>query len=423
MKRACICTIGLLALVLMAAGAWAGTGNFTLVQAARPITRTYPGVAADVLGIRTGMTVSQAEAIAKQSYPSETPATAAPLSLPFDGGALQTQPLVPYIRFSKNTAHTSDNLVLFPTTPATGSTLYHILRYITFHKVAGSVTQYPPISAIRASLIRKYGPPSFQVKEGPSGRPGVLYGEYGRLGMAWVFSKDAHLNCTSGRCVGRWVNGEMQGLTHSQGANDRSLRKACGTSAGSPAVFKIIALIDASGKGEATAGGVSVSMWDAQACVNDGEQVRKQLEAAVAKFSGPKTLTSLPGASETVPPGAGPFSFYGDFGNVVGGQHPLVRPPTLMLAEDGSVALLHLQWSDWGKGIARATGVWSASSCDPSCADGKRTTRPVRVTLWSPGHVAGHWVYRCILINPGHPKRDMIDRACISGDRYTPIPP
>ncbi len=110
-----------------------------------------------------------------------------------------------------------------------------------------------------------------------------------------------------------------------------------------------------------------------------------------------------------------PISFYGDIGNPVGGQNPLlVRPTTLLLAEDGSVALVHLRWSGWGTTVAQATGVWSASSCDPSCAAGKRTTAPASLTLSSPGLVDGHRVYRCFQISPPHPQRDIADHGCIS---------
>lgn len=111
------------------------------------------------------------------------------------------------------------------------------------------------------------------------------------------------------------------------------------------------------------------------------------------------------------------ISFYGDIGNVVNGAYRknplLVRPSTLLLTEDGSVALIHLRWSGWGTSVARATGVWSSSNCTPSCATGKLTQRPARLTLSRPGLVCGHRVYRCFQISPPHPRRDIADRACI----------
>lgn len=423
MKQTYFCTMGLLALVLMAANAKAGATNFTLAQTAKPITRTYPGVDASILGIRTGMTVSQAEAVAKKSYSKERPGSAFPLSFFFTGGKFQTKPLVPYVSFSKQTAQGGDYLSLYVTTPATGSTVYYITRNINFNAGTANVPLYPPIDAIRASLIKKYGPPSYQEKIGPAAVQTGVPGQAGKLVLAWVFSKDSRLTCQSRSCVGPMMQQESMNLGESKPQYDQFLQQMCGTSAGSPAVFKIVATIDASGKGKTTADVVTVFMWDAQACVDDGDQVFDQFHAAVAKRTKPKPQASLPGASESVPPGSGPLSFYGDIGGVIGNQSStVVHPSSLMLTENGSVALIHLQWSDWGKGIARATGVWSASSCTPNCAAGKRMTSPARLTLWSPGLVSGHWVYRCFQIDPRHPKRDISDRACIQGDGYNSLP-
>lgn len=422
MNRAYIWTIGLLALLLMSVHARAGAPNFTLAQTATPITRTYPGVDASILGIRTGMTLSEAEAIAKKNYPKETPSPASSLFLFFTGGKLQTKPLVPSLEFSKQTASSSDRLTLHFTTPAAGNTIYAVSRNIDFDGTPGKAARFPPMDAVKASLIKKYGPPSYQERFGlnrPYG-PGLGTG----LMLAWVFNKNSRLNCQSRDCVGPMFPGESDLLGSSKPQYDKFLQKTCGASADSSAVFKIVAKIYASGL---NANRIVISMGDIQACVNDGEQVWNQFNAAVAKLTKPKLKlqASLPGASESVPPGSGPFSFYGDIGGVIGPDSQntlLVRPSTLYLTEDGSAALTHLQWSDWGKGIARATGLWSASDCTPDCAQGKVTTRPARLTLWSPGRVEGHWVYRCFLIDPQHPKRDPLDRACIRGQEYSSLP-
>ena len=79
------------------------------------------------------------------------------------------------------------------------------------------------------------------------------------------------------------------------------------------------------------------------------------------------------------------------------------RPVTLYLAEDGSIVLMHLRWHGWGTALARATGRWSASDCTPNCASGRRTIGPGDLTLWSPGWIFGHRVYRCFqIILTGH---------------------
>lgn len=142
-----------------------------------------------------------------------------------------------------------------------------------------------------------------------------------------------------------------------------------------------------------------------------------------APFVGILSTLSLADSAGT---SAGGISFYGDFGNIIGHRNPLlVRPSMLLLAEDGSVALVHLQWTGWGTSVARGTGVWTASNCTPNCATGKLTTSPANVTLWDPGLVGGHKVYRCFQIYPPHPDRDILDRGCIRRQgkfyEYAPI--
>jgi hypothetical protein len=125
------------------------------------------------------------------------------------------------------------------------------------------------------------------------------------------------------------------------------------------------------------------------------------------------------------PPNAGPISFYSDFGNMANKSSLVVRPATLYLTEDGSVALIHLKWRGWGSNVAHATGTWSASNGMPSQATGKRITSPAQLTLSSPGLVLGYKVYRCFQISPPHPRRDIYDHACMQRDGafydYVPI--
>lgn len=145
--------------------------------------------------------------------------------------------------------------------------------------------------------------------------------------------------------------------------------------------------------------------------------------ASGALFAAPAGARSYPNSAE--------IAFYGDIGNAVNSPYRknplLVRPSTLLLAEDGSVALVDLRWSGWGTSAAHATGIWSASNGIPSQATGKRTTSPARLTLSNPGRVLGHRVYRCIKWTPSHPKRDVwAAHECIRRIRgmlygYTPV--
>ena len=121
------------------------------------------------------------------------------------------------------------------------------------------------------------------------------------------------------------------------------------------------------------------------------------LVLTAAAFSGSIVLSAQAGDRAGV--NRAELSFYGDIGNVVSARNPLlVRPSTLLLTQDGSVALIHLRWVGWDTNVARARGTWSASDCTPSCATGKRTALPARLTLSSPGVVEGHRVYRCFQV-------------------------
>ncbi len=121
-----------------------------------------------------------------------------------------------------------------------------------------------------------------------------------------------------------------------------------------------------------------------------------------------------------------PIGFYGDVGNILSHRSPLLdRPTMLLLTEDGSLALVHLRWIGWGTTLARATGVWSASDCTPSCATGKRTSGPARLTLSGPGPVLGHRVYRCFQVTlcsrPRNRTRECLRRQG-SFYLYVPVP-
>jgi hypothetical protein len=88
-----------------------------------------------------------------------------------------------------------------------------------------------------------------------------------------------------------------------------------------------------------------------------------------------------------------PFPLSG-VGNVWHGR-PQVRPSTWLMFADGSWALERLKWTGWGTKVAHATGISSASNGIPNNEDGKRIKKRATVTLWSPGRVLGHRVYRC----------------------------
>ena len=160
-----------------------------------------------------------------------------------------------------------------------------------------------------------------------------------------------------------------------------------------------------------------------------GQSRHRGTWSLLARFRALLLMVAFAGGVLVVPAGAavqlsssGQISFYSDLGNMANKSSLAVRPSTLILVEDGSVALIHLQWSGWGTSVAHATGIWSASNGIPSQATGKRMTSPARLTLSSPGLVLGHRVYRCYQIDPPHPHRDIADHACMQRQgAYAPV--
>ncbi|HZE15619.1 MAG TPA: hypothetical protein VE197_07860 [Mycobacterium sp.] len=91
-----------------------------------------------------------------------------------------------------------------------------------------------------------------------------------------------------------------------------------------------------------------------------------------------------------------PFPLSG-VGNVWHGN-PQVKPSSWLMFADGSWVLEKLKWTGWGSKVADATGISSASNGIPNQAQGKRIKKKAKVTLWNPGRVLGHTVYRCFAL-------------------------
>ncbi len=92
-----------------------------------------------------------------------------------------------------------------------------------------------------------------------------------------------------------------------------------------------------------------------------------------------------------------PFPLSG-VGNVWHGR-PELKPSSWLMFADGSWALEKLKWTGWGTKVAHATGISSASNGIPDQAQGKRIKEKAYVTLWNPGQVLGHRVYRCFALS------------------------
>jgi len=48
---------------------------------------------------------------------------------------------------------------------------------------------------------------------------------------------------------------------------------------------------------------------------------------------------------------------------------------------DGGIFVEKIQWGTWSKEGATGTGIYSENLCEPDCAEGKRVTAPVKLTL------------------------------------------
>jgi hypothetical protein len=94
-------------------------------------------------------------------------------------------------------------------------------------------------------------------------------------------------------------------------------------------------------------------------------------------------------------------------------QGEVIRPSRIYLFADGSWLLEKLRWTGWGSKVAHANGISSASTGNPSQAQGKRIKTPAQITLSSRGRFFGREVYRCYRLKVQPPATDL--HACLTG--------
>lgn len=290
MKRVLTALIGVAALSIPAPGARAQQPNTTTVlfaQTLRPAARSYPGVDPDILGIRTGMTVSQAEAIAEKSYQSKPQEYRDSDFYTYKEVVVHSHPFVQHVTFTKRTADTSDELTLYFNSPVTGNTLYAMSRMIEFEDTQKddpkSALNDPLVSTLQASLIKKYGPISFHYMNG------VRFG--------WAFTPKSQINCKSEDCIAdgsfSWQDPNLNQLEPLFG-HWGQLEGQCGTPPDGSTPFSIYANIDTNGSDQTKARDMQVSIWDPSTCIDDGKEAIKQLNADAIKFY--KTVSKTPAA-------------------------------------------------------------------------------------------------------------------------------
>ncbi|MHB1606797.1 MAG: hypothetical protein ACYCTV_10485 [Leptospirales bacterium] len=184
MKLAYIALVIYVATVMVSPSASAQQSQIVvnLVQTAKPILPSYPGVSADILGIRIGMTLSQAEAIAAKNYPGKPAVTKSTLTTSYRGITAQSKPYVSSVEFGAE-PNTHNWLTLYFSSLATGNVVIGMYREIDFN----NPLKAPLLSAVKASIIKKYGP--------YSARTGNTAFEY-----FWQFGKQARIPCNPSGC-------------------------------------------------------------------------------------------------------------------------------------------------------------------------------------------------------------------------------
>ncbi len=258
----------------------------SLTQKLQPVSHSYPGVSADILGIRTGMSLSKAEAVAEKSYAGkykpeiEHSSVTLSYSPPFGYGTggvnVESRPFISYILFNHATRKLFDGLRLYFSSPATGNTLLGVWRRISYdyqdYKIEPEI---PLVSTVKALLIRKYGPTSYQSKA-----------QDGGLTFGWVFGEKT----PKPKRFWSLLPGVVTDMDSDDGLDN--FPRDCGTTASFPDLFRIDAKIDATNNGRVR--DLYVMIWDAAACVKDAQEAKKQLTAAAIKYWEAKYKIVLP---------------------------------------------------------------------------------------------------------------------------------
>jgi hypothetical protein len=287
MKRAHFCTMEAIGIASLGLVAWLILAPATnaqpfptlktkvaLVQKFQPVFRSYPGISTDLLGIQTGMSVAKAEAVAEKSYAGKfKPAVnSSSDSLTYGPGnfTIQSSPYVSEISFSHQRGPMYDMLDLDFSSPVTGNTLLAMSRQISYNQ--DSHEQTPPVSTIKALLIKKYGPASYQSET-----------QDGGLKIGWVFGQKKLSVCKTPDCMGAHFIGLPNVFCSGCSAGWSDFLTRCGATASGPNIFRIDAKIDANKSVKTEVSGVTVSIWDAGVCLNDGTEAKKQLTAAAIK--------------------------------------------------------------------------------------------------------------------------------------------
>ena len=95
-----------------------------------------------------------------------------------------------------------------------------------------------------------------------------------------------------------------------------------------------------------------------------------------------------------------------------------IRPSTLQLTGDGTLAVMKAKWSRWGGATARGTGVAEYHGCTPSCAAAKVHT--VHVSIVLSGVVPCKGVNYYVEVTLTEPNGKQLDSSFLRSESYSP---
>ena len=95
-----------------------------------------------------------------------------------------------------------------------------------------------------------------------------------------------------------------------------------------------------------------------------------------------------------------------------------IRPSTLQLTGDGTLAVFKAKWSRWGGATATGTGVAEYHGCTPSCAAAKVHT--VHVSIVLSGVVPCKGVNYYVQVKLTEPSGKQLDSTFLRSRSYSP---
>lgn len=272
----------------------------TLVRTFQPVIPSYSGAAEDLLGIRLGVPMAQAEKIAGRTYPGNPVLQRSKYRIAYKEVTVESQPFVQYVEYTKTTAGTTDQLLLGFNSPVGDSRVVSMERLINF---APHAADEPLVSSIQASLFKKYGT--------PSGKNTFLGTQFW-----WAYSQKGRLPCESGDCFADWnatsgvgaptLGGRMTALRTDGGeinlhfnggliklapndARNVALNQRCGSFIGNSNklvvddVVRIWASISSNSADSSKAAQMELAVYYSKPCSDDVLDARTQMQTAALK--------------------------------------------------------------------------------------------------------------------------------------------